>query len=215
MGSFDGAVFAMKRQYLLVVVALALVAAACGDDDAGEAPAASTTAGPAPTTEAPAPTTAAPGGAAEFAIVSVTLAEDAQGVVIQNVGGALGNLSGLWLCQAPSYDSFGDVELAPGEMVAVTLGGDFTGPEGAKTASLSIGSIGVDDGEIGLYTSRDFGSSSAIVDYVEWGEGGHTRSSVAVEAGIWNSGDFVPTTDTTTEITANGQVNSAAGWSSG
>ena len=50
------------------------------------------------------------------------------------------------------------------------------------------------DGEIGLYNSNSFGSADAIVSYVEWGSSGHGRSATAVEAGIWVSGGFVPTT---------------------
>ena len=44
------------------------------------------------------------------------------------------------------------------------------------------------DGEVGLYTAQSFGSSDAIISYVEWGASGHRRSGVAVEAGVWDGG---------------------------
>ena len=244
----------MKTRLVLLVPVLALVAAACGDDDAGpvETPAPApvpvvtttavpaTTAAPvgtpgpvtatapaqtsgpaataapptaapptaapptaAPPTAAPptaAPPTAAPPttapAAAEFSITAVSISPAGQHVVVQNVGGVAGNLTGFAICQAPSYHVFGDIELAPGESLAVSLGGSvFIPPPGAKTTSASIGTIGAGDGEIGLYARADFGNSSAIVDYVEWGSTGHTRSSVAAGAGIWNPGDFIDNTE--------------------
>ena len=45
-------------------------------------------------------------------------------------------------------------------------------------------------GELGLYNSGSFGSSSAIEDYVAWGADG-IRDSVADAAGIWVSGTFI------------------------
>ena len=217
----------MKTRLVLLVPVLALVAAACGDDDAGPVetpapvPVVTTTAVPA-TTAAPvgtpgpvtatapaqtsgpaataAPPTAAPPttapAAAEFSITAVSISPAGQHVVVQNVGGVAGNLTGFAICQAPSYHVFGDIELAPGESLAVSLGGSvFIPPPGAKTTSASIGTIGAGDGEIGLYARADFGNSSAIVDYVEWGSTGHTRSSVAAGAGIWNPGDFIDNTE--------------------
>ena len=196
---------------------LALVAAACGDDSAGP----TTTAGsPTPTTAAP---TSAPSndssttiasvgdGGAVFAMTSVTLSASGRAVLIQNVGSSSGNLSGFALCQAPAYHTFGDIELGPGEFIAVSLGGDdFVAPAGAKeTVTANVGRIDAEDGELGLYSKREFSNSDAIVDYVEWGSTGHRRSGVAVEAGIWSSGDFVATTADSVELSA--QITPSAG----
>ena len=222
----------MQSRFGLVSLALALVAAACGGEDA-PAPAVTdlptaatepaTTASaattpipttpipttPSPTTQAdatqapatsapaatdPPPTTTAPEPAARFALVSFSLTPASQHVVIQNVGDASGSLQGFAICQAPRYHVFDDIELAPGELLAVSLGGDvFLPPPGAKTASASIGSFSPADGELGLYSRNDFSNSSAIVDYVEWGSSGHRRSTVALGALIWDGGDFVDT----------------------
>ena len=118
-------------------------------------------------------------------MTSVNITVAGQHVVIQNAGSATGNLNGFALCQRPNYHIFDDIELAPGEFIAVSLGGDlFLPPPGAKeTLSANLGSITTEDGEIGLYSSGDFGNSSAIVDYVEWARaamGGPASRSVPV-----------------------------------
>jgi hypothetical protein len=61
-------------------------------------------------------------------------------------------------------------------------------------------SMGVADDELGLYSTPSYTNPDAMTDYVEWGSTGHQRSTVAVAAGIWNTGDFLdffPGTDET------------------
>jgi len=49
-------------------------------------------------------------------------------------------------------------------------------------------------GEVGLYMNDDdFADSDNLVDYMEYGEGGHQREPVAVAAGQWTVGGFVVT----------------------
>jgi hypothetical protein len=45
---------------------------------------------------------------------------------------------------------------------------------------------------LALYANGTFGDPGAIVDYVEWGSGGHFRSTVAEAAGIWDETRIVP-----------------------
>jgi hypothetical protein len=229
----------MKRFALML--ALVLVVAACGDDDAAN------------TTQATADATAA--STTTAAMTDETMADDmgdmtdetmaddmgdgdmtdgmmGEGVifeittvgftdpmlVITNVGTESGNLGGHWICQRPTYQELPDVELAPGESVAISLGGDsFTPPAGALTieGALDLGSITAASGEIALYSSNSFGSADAMVSYVEWGESGHGRSATAVEAGAWDEGGFVPTTGDTAGIQQDTIFSMAAsGWSS-
>jgi hypothetical protein len=141
-----------------------------------------------------------------------------QDIVITNIGEGTGSLAGHVLCQFPTYANLPDIELAPNEFVGVSLGGSlFVPPPGAKdTFSLNVGSIRPGSGELALYSSSRFDSSDAIVDYVEWGNSGHTRSEVAVGAGIWGSGDFVATTDATTFMFALEVPSDGAGdWEAG
>ncbi len=203
----------MKTRLLIV---LALVAAACGGGatpatptagapgtEAGTTTASTTTEATTTTTEPTTTTEAAPGGAV-FAIATVTFGQ-APMVVITNVGDTSGNLEGHWLCQRPNYGRIGDVELAPGESAAISLGGEvFVPPPGAKTVDISqgVGTLDPASGELGLYSAGDFGNPDAIVAYVEWGKAGHGRTATAVQAGVWTSGGFVTTGDDTALISA-------------
>ena len=73
--------------------------------------------------------------------------------------------------------------------------------------------INENDGEFGLYTTNSFGSSSAITDYVEWGSTGHGRSSVAVGAGIWTTGDFAQAWAAGSVLEYDGAGDSSSDWS--
>ncbi len=197
----------MKKLMLLIV--LALVAAACGasgDDTTTTAAAAAaattttaaeettTTAADETTTTATAETTttAAAGEGAVFAVTEVVFGDQGY-VAITNIGSETGNLERWQLCQRPSYFGMPSQELAPGETVYVTtttvVGLDVDGP--VIDAGGRFGSLSASGGEIGLYRDSNFGSTSSIVSYVEWGSSGHARSGVAVGAGIWVDGDFV------------------------
>jgi hypothetical protein len=234
----------MKR--FALVFALVLVVAACGDDDAESTATTQAAAATTATTEADmtdetmtddmdddmTDETMADdmdddmtddmtdgdmmGEGVIFEITTVSFASPM--VVITNVGTESGNLGGHWICQRPSYQEIPDVELAPGESVAISLGGDgFAPPAGALTieGALDLGAIAAGSGEIGLYSSNSFGSADAIVSYVEWGNSGHGRSATAVEAGAWDDGGFVATTDDTAGIQQDTIFSMAAsGWSS-
>ena len=224
----------MKR--IAWLFAFVLVVAACGDDDAGDTT--STQASTATTaadevTDTTESTTdddmaeddmaeddmAEDDMAAEGAIFEITTVTfGAPMVVITNVGTEPGNLQGHWICQRPSYQELPAIDVGPGESVAISLGGSvFLPPPGTLTieGQLNIGSIAASSGEIGLYSSNLFGSADAIVSYVEWGSSGHGRSSTAVEAGAWDEGGFVATTDDTAGIQQDTIFSMAStGWSS-
>ena len=226
----------MKRIALLV--ALVLVIAACGDDDATDttttqAATATTAAEVTDTTESMTEDEMAEDETTEdetteedmtesmspegtiFEITSVTFG--APMVVITNVGTETGSLGGHWICQRPSYQELPAIDVGPGESVAISLGGSvFLPPPGTLTieAQLNIGSITPSSGEIGLYSSNSFGSAEAIVSYVEWGNSGHGRSSTAVEAGAWDEGGFVATTNESAGIQQDTIFSMASsGWS--
>ena len=151
-----------------------------------------------------------------FEITSVSFG--APMVVITNVGTEAGNLEGHWICQRPGYAQIPSIDVGPGESVAISLGGNvFLPPPGTLTieGQLNIGGISASDGEIGLYSSNAFDSADAMVSYVEWGSTGHGRSGTAVEAGLWDDGGFVATTDETALIQQDTIFSMAStGWSS-
>jgi hypothetical protein len=68
---------------------------------------------------------------------------------------------------------------------------------------------------MGLYTTASFGSSTAMIDYVEWGSTGHGRSGVAVGAGIWTTGDFVPAFAVGSALLYDGSGDASTDWSVG
>jgi hypothetical protein len=191
----------MKR--FAMVLALALIAAACGGSDseptttdAGgtDTTTTSTTAAASTTTSAQSETTTTTGadsGSAEFVISRVVFGDDGY-VSITNVGASAGSLDGWQLCQRPAYFAIGSVEVAPGETVHFTMG-SVEGLSGQVIESNGrFGRLSDSSGEMGLYADASFGSASSIRSYVEWGSSGHGRSSVAVAAGIWTEGGFVP-----------------------
>ena len=162
-------------------------------------------------------TTSAPSlSGARFVLTSVSLGDGGM-VVITNIGDTAGNLAGHFLCQRPSYFGIPDVEVPPGQFVAISTGGSgFLPPPDAIIIDViaTIGTLSPGDGEVALYKSGNFGSSSDILSYVEWGSSGHGRSSVAVDAGIWTG--FVQTRADSVAISANTvPATSAAHWDVG
>ena len=197
------------NRILLLAAGLALVAAACGGGDADTTTTTATAAATTTTTTEPATTTTAPAdttttapadttttstaeAGAVFAVTEVVFGDQGY-VAVTNIGTEAGNVGGHQLCQRPLYFEIPSQELAPGETLYVTteevVGLDVDGP--VISADGRFGSLSAGNGEMGLYTDNNFGSSSSIVSYVEWGSTGHPRSGVAVGAGIWGDGDFV------------------------
>ena len=103
-------------------------------------------------------------------------------IELWNNGTVSVDLAPYWLCLGPGqYLQIenatvvsGNRELAPGEFLVVNWD-MLSNNEG-----------------LGLYSTNTFASADAIVDFVQWGSGGNPRENVAVEAGIWTAGDFIP-----------------------
>jgi hypothetical protein len=180
------------RRLLALVAALTLVIAACGGDDSEPATAGANAA--IDVTTAPAATV----GGDSHSLVIAAIDFDAGTILIRNDGAEPYNPTGHWLCNRPTYAPLPDETLESGLSIEI------------DTAALGIGPS---DGEIGLFTSREFGSAEAIVRYVEWGNSGHGRSATAVEAGVWGEGDFVANEGTNLESSGSNPV-SAADWAS-
>ena len=123
------------------------------------------------------------GGSSQGAVIVVNELNGSDEVEITNIGDESQDISSYWLCNFPAYTQISNLDivcgddliLEPGEFVTVNAGFDLDPA----------------DGEMGLYTTNSFGSSDAIISYVEWGSTGHVRSSTAVNAGVWTTGDFV------------------------
>ena len=140
------------------------------------------------TSQDPTPGEANPGATAvpvrinELAYGGADFESAAKWVELFNAGDADVDVSSLWLCNFPAYEQIANVTV---------LSGNTTIPAGGYLVVAWDG-IGVDDGEMGLYSSNDFGSADSMVDYMQYGSAGHQREGVAVTAGVWDAGGFVP-----------------------
>ncbi|MCL6275224.1 lamin tail domain-containing protein [Muricauda sp. 2012CJ35-5] len=124
-------------------------------------------------------------------------------VELYNNGNVAVDLSSYWMCLGPgNYVQLGNVtpesgnlELAAGEFLVVP----FSLPD--------------TEGGLGLYSSNAFTSSEAIMDFVQWGAASSPRENVAVEAGIWTAGEFVPTVALDSySIEYDGEGDEASDW---
>ncbi|KPM31850.1 Hypothetical protein I595_2350 [Croceitalea dokdonensis DOKDO 023] len=124
-------------------------------------------------------------------------------VEIFNAGDAAADVSGHWFCFGPGeyaqisdLQREGDLNVAPGQYLSVSL-------DKPREA-----------GGLGLYSVNQFTNADAIVDFVQWGAAGNPRESVAVEAGIWTAGEFVPVQRSAeNSIIFDGDGQGAANWS--
>ncbi|WP_350292808.1 spondin domain-containing protein [uncultured Croceitalea sp.] len=122
-------------------------------------------------------------------------------VEIYNNGDVTVDLSSYWLCLGPGrYAQIGG--LTPVSGTAELPAGEFL-----------VLPFNMDDADgLGLYSTNSFTSSDAIVDFVQWGAAGSPRENVAVEAGIWTAGDFVPAVGQSASIEYDGEGDASTDW---
>lgn len=169
----------VRLQVTTALLVLALLAAACGGDDADETvdpvePQATDAAQTSPTTSTtvPIPQDAVPLG--DLQIVGVQFG-DTGFVRVQNRGAGDANVNGIYICQFPQYTDLGTL---------VTRGVIAAGATVEIPAS-AVGGLSDQGGEAALYANNaDFGSPDNILAYVQWGSGGG-RADVATAANIW------------------------------
>ena len=127
-------------------------------------------------------------------------------IEIANTGTTTVDISSYWICEFPTYRELstltiqcGDLVLDPGELVTIVAPFDITENEG----------------EVGLYTTNvtGFGDPNSIIDYVEWGFAGHQRATTAAQAGIWTTGDFVPSFAANQSLEYDGSGDASTDWS--
>lgn len=183
----------MKHRSRIIValtVTLALIAAACGSDSESSSSVTEPNATSDSTTTTSSSGSSAP--AASSSGVEVIAVDFVAGIAtVANNGTETVDLAGHQLCNRPTYVALPNQTLGPGETIDVSIGG-----------------LTQDGGEVGLYTSGDFGSSDALVDYVTWGSGGG-RLSVAEEAGQWSGS---PATAEGDSLMLIGPSGTADGW---
>ena len=161
-------------------------------------------------------TTTTFGAANEFnapEVVSVVINEveylNADLIELYNNGNQTVDLSNYWMCFGPGqYFRIGDatmttiidgnVNLAPGEFLVIS-------PAALEAPD--------DAGGLGLYINNSgFANPDLIRDFVQWGAAGNVREAVAVAAGIWTAGDFIPNVSAGSSIAYDGSGESSTDW---
>ncbi len=126
-------------------------------------------------------------------------------IELYNDGEVAVDLSSYWLCLGPGTyvqignltPAYGNIEVAPGEFVVLP----YEMPDA--------------EGGLGLYSMNQFANADAIMDFVQWGAGNSAREDVAVAAGIWTAGEYVPTVRLNSysiELTSGEDGDSASDW---
>lgn len=123
-------------------------------------------------------------------------------VELKNTGVMSMDVSTYQFCSFPTYNQLstltlvsGSLDMAPGSLTVI-----------------SGHSMNVADGELGLYLNTSWTNSASIIDYVEWGFHGHTRSTVAEAAGIWEDDDFVDAPGAGESLQWDGTDDSPSSW---
>lgn len=126
-------------------------------------------------------------------------------VEIKNLGNQTVNVGSYFLCSFPLYTQISSMTIVSGS--TMLMPGQLLVVSGHAMAQA--------DDELGLYTLPQYTNSSAMIDYVEWGFSGHTRSSVAIAAGIWSSGAFITAPTVGQSWMYDGSGNAPADWFTG
>lgn len=122
-------------------------------------------------------------------------------ITLKNFGDVTAPISGYWFCVRPAYAQLSSMtavtSLAPGEELDVASSLNFP----------------VANGEFALYSSSSFGSSAAMLDFLQWGTGAAiSRESVAVAAGLWVADTFI-TDPPPFQYNGDGTQNGVDNWS--
>ncbi|MFT5531403.1 MAG: hypothetical protein ACI91O_001427 [Candidatus Poriferisodalaceae bacterium] len=109
--------------------------------------------------------------------IAVTGADLNAGTIeVTNHGDANVDINGLILCNFPAYAPISGVPvIGPGETIEV------------DSTALGV-ALDPTSGEMGIYTAAGYEDPDTMVTYVEWGDAGHKRAPVAIEAGVWANG---------------------------
>ncbi len=121
--------------------------------------------------------------AANVRILQVDPVEDM--ITLKNFGEGTIDISNWRLCSKFQYTSdltstisviSGDLELAKGDTVVIS--------------GFALDESGAD---LGVYRAEGaFSDTAAMKDFMQWGNAGNGRESVAVVKGIWDAGSFIP-----------------------
>lgn len=140
-------------------------------------------------------------------------------IELVNTGASAIDFTGWQWCNlisgSPAYGSVTGNSVI--DAVLSSAGASLTNFGAGQVLVLNIADTWLRDGlgELGLYTSSSFGTSTALEDYASW-VGNGTRDSVAATAGIWVDNDPIDLTGIgagdTVQLTLGQNGNSAASY---
>ncbi len=128
-------------------------------------------------------------------------------IELKNFGTASVNVSTMWFCSLLNYDQI---------QILTVVSGSLNIPAGGFLV-LSGKNLNSPAADLGFYNDiggnfGNFGNSSFMVDFVQWGSANNGRESVAVSKGIWPDDGFVPAVAAGHSIEYDGSGNGPANW---
>jgi len=132
-------------------------------------------------------------------------------IAIKNFGNSSVDISSYWISSNLSEAQINTFQISSGSYIL--LAGDtivLEHPE-IQTTTLNSG--------VSLFETNDFNSTTAMLDFFQYGSTGNDRESVAISKGIWNPGNYLPNINSPVGggiLTYNGDgiQNSILHWSS-
>ena len=120
--------------------------------------------------------------------------EGNQIIEIWNFGSTQVDISSWRICLQFVYRTFpASLSLNPGESYLVHIRADGANDDNNFFTGATYPALNPVSDSFGLYRPAGaFSDPNAIIDFVQWGDRGQPRESVAVDANIWSAGDFVP-----------------------
>jgi len=139
---------------------------------------------------------------AQIRLVEVDPVNDT--ATIQNFGSSTVPINDYWFCTLFIYDQLNSFTIENGSL-------NLAAGETVKLSGLNLRDS---DADLGLYTTNSFGSAAAMSDFMQWGDAGNGRESVANSASIWTTGDFLDGSGPFV-YSGNGNQNGASFWNAG
>lgn len=123
-------------------------------------------------------------------------------IELKNISNQTVDVNSFILCSYPVYNQIANLNIISGNYLMAP--GDIVVVNGHP--------LGDTDGELAIYLNYNFTTPNAIIDYVEWGSSFHVRATIAVQAGIWIAGDFVPSPPANVSLEYDGMGDASTNW---
>ncbi len=139
-------------------------------------------------------------------INEILLANAGDKIELKNFGDAEVDVTAFKLCSRFVYPTLGDMTVETGSLTIPAKGILVVSGFDLDAASADLGLYRPIDGDL------EFSEPAFMLDFVQWGESGIGRESVAVEKGIWTAGDFVPAIADNHSMEYDGDGNASSDW---